>query len=145
MKRLIAVAISFLTFGCATQYRSLDYSLTGGFTETRLAPDQWRVLVQANGFTTRHETEQLLMRRAAELTLEQGKRYFELDDHEAWINARRSRHGEVHTNPMNAAVVTAVDEKTSRAFDAVSIVEETNEVAGGKLSKAAKRTLATWS
>ena len=141
MKRLIAVAISFLTLGCATQYRSLDSSLTGGFTETRLAPDQWRVLVQANGFTTRHEAEQLLMRRAAELTLEQGKRYFELDAHDAWIRARRSRNGEVHTSPMDAAVVTAIDEKTNRAFDAVRIVEETNEVAGGKLSKAAKRTL----
>lgn len=144
MKTSIAVAVAVLalcSFGCATQYRSLDDSLTGGFTETRLAPDQWRVFVQGNAFTTRSEAEQILMRRCAELALEQGKRWFELDTHDAWMNRRISRSGSVYATPSNAAIVTAVDEKNRRAFDAVEIVRQTDEVAGGKLSRAARETL----
>ncbi|HKO59464.1 MAG TPA: hypothetical protein VJ276_26590 [Thermoanaerobaculia bacterium] len=144
MRIVNAVAVAIVTlssFACATQYRSSDTSLTGGFTEIRLAPNQWRVLVEGNGFTTRGEAEQFLLRRCAELTLEQGKRYFVLDGHDAWLNAWRSRSGVQHTAPANSAVVTALDESEQRAFDAAQIVAETNDAAGGKLSDAARHTL----
>ena len=142
MKKLAAVALVVLS-ACSTAYQSSDDSLTGGFTETRLAPAQWRVLVEGNGFTSRREAEQILMRRSAELTLEQGKRYFTLDGHYAWINAYRPRHSSgIVTSPANQAVVTALDYDNGRAFDAVRIVAETNEAAGGRLSRAAKKTLA---
>jgi hypothetical protein len=141
MRRLSVVIITcILAAGCATQYRSIDSSLTGGFTETQLAPDSWRVMVQGNGFTTRGEAEQFLMRRCAELALEQGKRYFVLGGHDAWMNARRTKSGVVFW-PMNEAVVTATSEKDRDAFDAVEIIERTNEAAGGKLSAKARQTL----
>jgi len=141
MKRLIAVAAVFLAVGCATQYQSSDTSLSGGYTESRLAPNEWRVLVEGNGFTSRGEAEQFLMRRAAELTLEQGKRYFELDAHDSWMQKWWTRSGTLHTFPVNKAVVTAVDERSDRSFDAVKIIAETNEAAGGKLSARARKTL----
>src|SRR6185436_16372959 len=78
MKQLAALALLLLAFGCATGYQSLDEGITGGYTETRLAPDEWRLLVEGNGLTERRQVEQILLRRAAELTLEQGKRYFVL-------------------------------------------------------------------
>jgi len=136
----LVLMLTIATFGCATQYRSIDDGISGGFTETRLAPDQWRVLVAANSFTTREEAQQFLMRRAAELSLEQGKRYFELDDHHAWINVSLTPSGPVRT-PADAAIVTAVDHPTRRTFDTVQIVAETEAAAGGKLSKAARETL----
>src|SRR4051794_25495708 len=49
MKRYFAVAamaVTMLASACATGYESSDTSLTGGFTEIRLAPDSWRVLVE---------------------------------------------------------------------------------------------------
>ena len=146
MKRSIAVAaISMALFavGCATGYQSSDVSLTGGFSETRLTPDSWRVLVEGNGFTTRGEVEKFLLRRGAELTLEQGKRYFVLEGHDAWLRTKRTSRRSVVLMPANQAVVIALDEKERDAFDAVQIIEETNEVAGGKLSTAARKSLET--
>jgi hypothetical protein len=149
MKRLAAVSIVFaavLMTGCATGYVSSDESVTGGFSEIRLAPDTWRVLVEGNGITSRGRAEKILMRRAAELTLEQGKRYFVLESHEAWIARRVSRNEDgsirVNTAPRNEAVVTAVDAEERNAFDAIKIVAETDEIAEGKLSRAARQTLA---
>lgn len=144
MRRLAAVAVAAVTMwsvGCATQYSPGDTSITGGYTEIRLAPAQWRVLVEGNGFTTRKEAEQILLRRCAELTLEQGKRYFELEARDAWLRRWRSDSGSLHTAPRDLAIVTAMDERSERAFDAVKIIAETNEIAAGRLSKAARQTL----
>ena len=147
MKKLMAVlaaSISLLTLGCATTYTSADESVSGGYTETRLAPDTYLVRIEGNGFTTRGEVEQFAMRRCAELTLEQGKRYFILERHTAWLETRLTRDG-ASSRPRNEAVVTAVDAKSADTFDAISIIEETNKIANGKLSQKAKQTLATLS
>lgn len=148
MKRLAAVSIvvmAVLMSGCATGYQSSDDSIRGGFSEIRLTPDSWRVLVEGNGFTTRGEAEKFLMRRAAELTLEQGKRYFVLEQHDAWLSRRvtRNQDGSIGVSmlPRNEAVVIAVAQHESDAFDAIRIVEETNQAAEGKLSAAARKTL----
>lgn len=147
MKKLMAVlaaSISLLTLGCATTYTSADDSVTGGYTDTRLAPDTWLVVVQGNSLTSRGEVEQYAMRRCAELTLEQGKRYFVLEQHRAWMEVERTPSG-IATFPKNRAVVTAMDEKSGDTFDAVTIIEETNKIANGKLSQKAKQTLSTLS
>ena len=146
MKRQIAVAVAFAALfavGCATQYGSYDSSLSGGYSEVRLSPSSWRVLVEGNGFASRVEVEQFLMRRAAELTLEQGKRYFVLDAHDAWTKRKYDSSGKVFTMPANGAIVTALAAGDDNAFDAVKIIAETDEVAEGRLSSAARKTLAT--
>ena len=146
MKRQIAVAIAFATLfavGCATQYGSYDNSLSGGYSEVRLTPNSWRVLVEGNAFASRVEVEQFLMRRAAELTLEQGKRYFVLDGHDAWTRRRVNKSGGVITMPANGAIVTALAADDGNAFDAVKIIAETDEIAEGRLSSAARKTLET--
>jgi len=143
MKKLIAVlttSIALLAAGCATTYTSADDGIGGGYSEIRLAPDSYRVIIEGNGFTSRAEAEQFAMRRCAELTLEQGKRYFVLERHSAWIERRRTSSGSVHY-PMNEAVVTFVEGKSREAFDAVTVIEETNKVANGKLSSKAKHAL----
>jgi len=141
MRRLSVVFVfCILAAGCATQYRSSDESFTGGFSETQLAPDTWRVLVEGNSFTSRRHAEQFLMRRCAELALEQGKRYFVLGDHDAWMNVRRTHNG-VAAWPINRAEVTVVSDKERDTFDAVDIIERTNAAAGGRLSSRARRTL----
>ena len=143
MRKLITLTVALLALGCATGYQSSDDGVTGGYSETRLSPDSWHVLVEGNGFTERREVEDILMRRAAELTLEQGKRYFVLRDHQAWINTQRTSRHSVSTSPANEAIVIAVDEKTRDAFDAALVVEETDAIAKGRLSPKAKETLAS--
>ena len=147
MKRQMAVAALAMLFavGCATQYGSYDQSITGGYSEVRLTPNSWRVLVEGNGFTERGEVEQFLMRRAAELTLEEGKRYFVLDEHDAWTKRGFTSQGHLKTWPANGAIVTALATDDGNAFDAVKIVAETDKVAEGRLSKAARRTLEMFS
>ncbi|MCU1228707.1 MAG: hypothetical protein JWO97_1591 [Acidobacteria bacterium] len=140
MRTLAIVFICFTALGCATQYGSMDDSISGGFTETRLSPDRWRVLVVGNSLTSRGDVEQYLMRRCAELTLEQGKRYFVLDGHKAWINARPTESG-IATSPANAAVLTIVSQRGRDSFDAVDVIEETNAAARGRLSDKARRNL----
>jgi hypothetical protein len=140
MRRFSAVfVICILAAGCATQYRPSDESITGGFSETQLAPDTWRVLVEGNSFTSRRHAEQFLMRRCAELALEQGKRYFVLGDHDAWMNVRRTKSG-VAAWPINRAEVTVVSERDRDTFDAVDIIERTNAAADGRLSSRARQT-----
>ena len=143
MTKVIALAVvsgALLALGCVTGHQSSDLGVTGGYSETRLAPDTWRVLVEGNGFSTRSEIEQFLMRRCAELTLEQGKRYFTLSDHDAWTDTRPTESGFV-TSAANEAVVTALDAKDHSSFDAVEIIKTTDAAADGELSAKAKQTL----
>ena len=142
MKRGMAVMMVLLATGCASAYRSTDTSLTGGYSEIRLAPDAWRVVFEGNGFTERAVAEKFLMRRAAELSLEQGKRWFVLERHDQWMRKQFTKSN-VITSPVNEAVVVALDENDGHAFDAVKIIAETDVDAGGRLSKAAKKTLAS--
>ena len=136
-----ALLFVLLTAACATGYNSADEALTGGYTETRLAPNSWRVLVEGNGFTSRKEAEQILMRRAAELTLENGRRYFALEEHDAWMNRRWDKDGDLLITPANQAVVIALREQSDQAFDAIAIVKETNQLAKNRLSARAKETM----
>ncbi len=141
MKRILVVlAASIALLGCATTYEPSDIGLAGGFSEVRLGPNTYRVLVEGNGFTTRNDVEQFAMRRCAELTLEQGKRYFVIERKRAWVERRYSRDS-VSEFPRNESVMTAVNDNERDSFDAVSIIEETNAIAKGKLSGKAKDAL----
>ena len=62
---LIPLAAALL--GCATAYQ--PQGLSGGFTETQLAPDVWRVSFSGNGYTKGERAEDFAMLRSAELTL----------------------------------------------------------------------------
>jgi hypothetical protein len=61
---------------CATPYQAR--SLTGGFSDTRLDANTFRVEFLGNAYTARERVETYLLRRAAEVTLENGYDYFVL-------------------------------------------------------------------
>jgi hypothetical protein len=143
MTKVIALAVvsgALLALGCSTGHESINLGVTGGYSEAQVAPDTWRVLVEGSAFSTRGEIEQLLMRRCAELTLEQGKRYFVLSDHDTWTDTQPTESGFV-TSSTNEAVVTALEARDISAFDAVEIIRTTNAAADGQLSARAKQTL----
>jgi hypothetical protein len=63
--------------GCATGYQSKG--VMGGFSETALAPDTYRVTFTGNGYTDMGRAQDFVLLRAADLTLANGFRYFEID------------------------------------------------------------------
>lgn len=84
MKKLF-VLMCILIAGCATPYQPDGFR--GGYTETRLTQNTWRVNFQGNGFTRRSETQDYALLRCAELTLQQGYRYFALADSRSGVDS----------------------------------------------------------
>lgn len=69
------VALSgLLLTACATGYQNSGF--TGGFKDTQLAPDVFRVSFAGNGFTSSDRVQDFALFRAAELTLANDARYF---------------------------------------------------------------------
>lgn len=83
---LAAVAATMLvTTGCA--YRSTPYQplssanrISGGYSDERISEDRFRVKFSGNTLTSREKVESYLLFRAAELTLEQGRDWFVIED-----------------------------------------------------------------
>ena len=74
MKLVCSILIVLSVAGCATPYQSESYS--GGFRETQLAPDVYRVSFNGNAYTSNDRVQDFALLRAAELTLRSGGRYF---------------------------------------------------------------------
>ena len=79
MKRIISLAaIIVLTSGCATTYQQKGF--TGGFTETQLSQDTYRVTFEGNAKTSKDRATDFVLLRSAELTKKSGYSYFVIVD-----------------------------------------------------------------
>ena len=75
MRNYIALAVSgSLMAACATAYQSSGFA--GGFKDTQLAPDVFRVSFSGNSFTSNDRVQDFALLRAAELTLGNNAMYF---------------------------------------------------------------------
>lgn len=75
--KILGLAIglaSVLISGCATGYNK--DGLFGGFTETQLAPDLFRVTFKGNAYTSRERVADFALLRASELCQSNGFPYF---------------------------------------------------------------------
>jgi hypothetical protein len=52
----------------------------GGYSETRIEPNRWRVTFSGNSMTSRETVEGYLLYRAAEVTLQNGDDWFSVDE-----------------------------------------------------------------
>lgn len=79
-----AVALAVASCATPTPYQPISASSRsqGGYSETRLAADRWRVTFAGNTLTSRDRVEGYLLYRAAELTVEQGYDWFQIVDRE---------------------------------------------------------------
>lgn len=75
------MAIVFLV-GCATAYQ--QQGLTGGFSETQLDDNVWRVSFKGNAYTSRDRAADFTLLRSAELALDNGYYYFVIVDSEKY-------------------------------------------------------------
>jgi hypothetical protein len=86
MKRLILTMAAMFALGgalaaceTATPYQPLHAgsNVSGGYSDTKIDADHWRVSFRGNDQTSRETVETYLLYRAAELTLAQGFDWFE--------------------------------------------------------------------
>ncbi len=76
MTRLPISVGCLLLGGCAVAYQSSSWWRDGGWSETRLAPDQWRVRYQGNANTDAERVLDFSMLRAATLCGDAGFSHF---------------------------------------------------------------------
>lgn len=78
MRFLFVSALLSLVAACATTYQPKSFS--GGFSETQLDTNVFRVSFNGNGYTSRDRAEDFTLLRSAELTLKNGFTHFVIVD-----------------------------------------------------------------
>jgi hypothetical protein len=73
-KIIVPVTLALIMASCATPYSSSGF--LGGYSDTALAPDVYRISFQGNGYTSKDRTQDFALLRAADLTLSHGYQYF---------------------------------------------------------------------
>lgn len=90
--RYIMALLPLLFFiGCSTKYQSVGF--TGGYSETALTENVFRVAFKGNGFTSRDKTIDFTLLRSAEVAKENGYNYFVIMDSQNYskIDVHKSR------------------------------------------------------
>ena len=79
-----AAALALSACATATPYQPIGpgHAASGGFSDTRITADRYRVTFRGNTLTSRETVENYLLYRAAELTVEQGGDWFLMADRE---------------------------------------------------------------
>ncbi|WP_240310971.1 hypothetical protein [Altererythrobacter sp. ZODW24] len=100
----ILMAFVLTLSGCATstpyQPDIPGQKVSGGFSETRLAADRYRVNFAGNCFTSRERVEGYLLYRAAELTVENGNDWFAIIDRLTERDTRTYVHPDPSYRPV---------------------------------------------
>ena len=75
MKKLLSYSwLAIFLTSCATAYQPTSFS--GGFTDTQLSENVWKVSVNGNAYTSKSTIGDYALLRASELTLQKGFKYF---------------------------------------------------------------------
>ena len=74
MKYIYFCLVTLLLSACATPYQK--NSFTGGFSETQLDDNVFKVTFRGNAYTNRERAADFALLRSAELTLDHGYSYF---------------------------------------------------------------------
>lgn len=97
---LLLSASALIFTGCATSYHSERF-IGGGYSETLMGPDAYIVTFKGNGYTSHEKAVRYALKRASELTLENGYKYFSISssvDHSkqvAYSNTFENASGQV--------------------------------------------------
>jgi hypothetical protein len=144
MRYLITASIlAAAVAGCATSYQSRG--ATGGYSDTRLSDRSYQLRFQGNGFTVNDRVSVFMLRHAAELTLENGFRYFVLTGQQTQTSF--SHAGGISANfPNQSSIVRFLDKPTDdpAAADAVTVIRETDTEAKGAISEKARAALSKY-
>ncbi|MCI4669092.1 MAG: hypothetical protein MRZ79_13235 [Bacteroidia bacterium] len=129
---------TFMSSCITTSYRS--YGLTGGYKEIKESEGVYRVRFDGNVYTSDKAVSQFLIRRCAEITLENGKRYFdllsfEMDELDGVFVGMGTPFGKAKFKVLESM------QEGKKVKDAVKVMEETSAEADGKMTAKAAETL----
>jgi len=96
---LIILVVAFLQ-GCATAYQSSGMS--GGYSETQLDVNVFKVAFRGNGFTGKERVADFTLLRSAQLALQNGYKYFVI------INANSYTSNSTFTSPTTSNTTASV-------------------------------------
>jgi hypothetical protein len=120
----VAAVITLATVGlllaaCATSYQPQSFS--GGFTETQLDKNVFRVSFRGNGYTDADRAEEMALLRSAELTLKNGFTHFVIIDGKS-----RASYG-TYTTPAQSTTTSS-----ATAFGNSAYGQATTTTTGGQ-------------
>jgi hypothetical protein len=104
MKKLKLITLLYFSLfisACSTTYQPSGF--TGGYEETQLDTNVFRVSFEGNGFTSSQKTTDFTLRRSAELTQESGYSYFVI------INQNTDISNSTYTTPQYSTTTGNVD------------------------------------
>ena len=108
MKFIATLSFLLLIAGCATSYQAQSFS--GGFSETQLDRNVFKVTFKGNGYTQSERAEDFALLRSAELTLKNGFSHF------AIVDGRQSADYGVLTTPTQSYTTGSVTAYGNTAY-----------------------------
>ena len=108
MKYIAALSVLLALGGCATSYQAQSFS--GGFSETQLDKNVFRVTFKGNGYTQSERAEDFALLRSAELALKHGFSHF------AIVDGRQSTDYGVMTTPTQSYTTGSVTAYGNTAY-----------------------------
>lgn len=130
MIKIVAIASLLLVMhGCGdaqpTPYQRMGYS--GGYSDTQLDENVFRVSFVGNGYTHRETAIEFALLRSAELTLEKGFLYFAIIESDAYVSTSIRTYSSSNSNgtysgaysvskPSPSNVIVCFKEKPEKVF-----------------------------
>ena len=127
--RLVALSVACLLASCATPYQ--PDGVSGGYADQRLSDNTALVSFRGNRFSTPESLHSYLLRRCADVTLQNGFSYFVLVNNEP----PNERNTDIFGGNVDSATIKMFkDNKPASAYDAAFVsrsfpVEEAGETA----------------
>lgn len=125
MRKILFLLVVSALAACATKYQAQGFA--GGFTETQLDTNVFRVSFKGNGYTGADRAEEMALLRSAELTLKSGFTHF------AIAGTRSQTDFSSFTTPKQATTTGTVS-----SYGSTSYLNTQTSYTGGQTFTAAK-------
>jgi hypothetical protein len=106
---LILYAVALTLTACATAYKP-QKGFAGGYSDTQLDINVFRIAFYSNAYTSAERTEDLALLRSAEITLQNGFTHFIL------IDGPSTKVISTHTTPTQSATSANVTANGNKAY-----------------------------
>lgn len=110
MKNRLIISVTLLSLlltACETPYGENNFWRDGGYEEQRLSDDTYVIRTVANRFTDMFRAQQYNLRRAAELTVQNGYTYFEIiDENRDYVTKQHTTNGVYQSQTFGSAYLS---------------------------------------
>lgn len=98
MKKVAVVGLALLLSACSTPYQPYSFMTGGGYKDSQLSDNSFKITFEANGYTNKTQATDLALLRAAELTKQHGFKYFVV------VSNSENGQGMMYTTPTTTTM-----------------------------------------